>query len=176
LKTTALAKSIFYRALTPRWAHDPRSGEGAAITGGRFNPVGYAALYLASDPQTAIVEAQQSQLIVPPKTLCAFEISAASIIDFSQGFSGSPQPTQWSMWDCNWRKIWHLERQRPPSWELADDLISDGVAGLLFPSLRNRGGTNLVLFLGNLTGPDEVTVHDPDDDLPMDQSSWRSLP
>jgi len=173
LKTISLAGTLFYRALTPRWAHDPLSGEGAAITGGRFNPVGYAALYLASDPQTAIAEAQQSQLIVPPKTLCAYHVSAANITDFSQGFTGSPQLTEWNLWDCNWRKIWHIERARPPSWELADALISQGTGGLLFPSLRNPGGTNLVLFLGNLAAPDLVLVHDPGGDLPVDQSSWR---
>ncbi|WP_245275656.1 hypothetical protein [Mesorhizobium sp. LNHC229A00] len=44
--------------------------------------------------------------------------------------------------------------------------------GILFPSLRHAGGTNLVVFPANLVEGDKVTVHDPDHRLPHDQSSW----
>jgi RES domain-containing protein len=37
----------FYRALTPRWAYQPKSGAGAAAVGGRFNRPGIEARYLA---------------------------------------------------------------------------------------------------------------------------------
>lgn len=173
MRPVSLADACFYRALTPRWAHDPVSGEGAAITGGRFNPVGYAALYLSNDVETAIREAQQSLLIMPPKTICSYQVTIANVIDFSEGYTGQPQPIEWSMWDCNWRKIWNMEEQRPPSWELADDLISSGVGGLLFPSLRNKGGSNLVAFLGNFDDGDVINCNDPNADLPLDQSSWQ---
>lgn len=172
MKTLALANVCYYRALTPRWAHDPLSGEGAAITGGRFNPVGYAALYLADTPETAIAEAQQSQLIMPPRTLCSYQVSVSQVVDFSLGTTDRSQAAEWTMWDCNWRAIWHVDQQRPPSWDLADMLISDGIGGLIFPSLKNKGGTNLVVFLGNLSGSDLIGCNDPERDLPRDQSSW----
>ncbi len=172
MKQIALLNACYYRALTPRWFHEPLSGDGAATTGGRFNPVGYPALYLAASPETALAEARQSRLIMPPRTICSYRVTASNIIDFSEGFTGSPQPLDWSMWDCEWRDIWVLDKERPPSWELADQLISDGKQGLLFPSLRHPGGTNLVLFLPNMNPPDSVSVIDPNNDLPADQSSW----
>ncbi|WP_352672343.1 RES domain-containing protein [Mesorhizobium australicum] len=47
-----------------------------------------------------------------------------------------------------------------------------GLRGILFPSLRHAGGTNLVIFPANLVDGDHVAVHDPDHRLPHDQSSW----
>ncbi|MGV3552391.1 RES family NAD+ phosphorylase [Rhizobium sp.] len=46
-----------YRAHDPKWAFDPLSGEGAAIHGGRFNPRGVEALYLATSLEGAVLEA-----------------------------------------------------------------------------------------------------------------------
>ncbi|MFD2029125.1 RES family NAD+ phosphorylase [Ancylobacter dichloromethanicus] len=60
----------------------------------------------------------------------------------------------------------------PPSWKLADRVITAGLRGILFPSLRHAGGTNLVIFPANLFTDDTVMVHDPDHRLPQDQSSW----
>lgn len=48
-----------YPAHVPRWAFPPGSGDGAARHGGRFNPVGMAALYMSRRVETAWREAQQ---------------------------------------------------------------------------------------------------------------------
>nr|WP_245465103.1 MULTISPECIES: RES family NAD+ phosphorylase [unclassified Mesorhizobium] len=48
-------------------------------------------------------------------------------------------------------------------------MITAGLRGILFPSLRHAGGTNLVIFPANLVDGDHVAV--PDDRLPHDQSS-----
>lgn len=60
----------------------------------------------------------------------------------------------------------------PPSWKLADLVITAGIRGILFLSLRHAGGTILVIFPANLVEGDNITVHDPDHRLPQDQSSW----
>jgi len=52
---TSLVETVAYRVHQPRWAFDPISGAGAAAEGGRANRKGLHALYLALDPQTAIV-------------------------------------------------------------------------------------------------------------------------
>jgi len=65
-----------------------------------------------------------------------------------------------------------IEKKTPPSWKLADLVITAGLRGILFPSLRHTGGTNLVVFPANLAEGDHVEVHDPDDRLPRNQSSW----
>lgn len=74
---------------------------------------------------------------------------------------------------CDWKYIARIERRDPPTWRIGDALIGDGIKGLLFPSYRQPGGTNLVLFCANLGLDDHVVTHDPESKLPRDQSSWR---
>ncbi len=44
------------RMLAIRYQRDPWSGEGTRLHGGRWNPVGVPALYLATNHATAIAE------------------------------------------------------------------------------------------------------------------------
>lgn len=50
-------------------------------------------------------------------------------------------------------------------------VITAGLRGILLPTLRYGGGTNLVIFLADLVDGDHVAVPDPDHRLPQDQSS-----
>jgi hypothetical protein len=54
----------------------------------------------------------------------------------------------WQEWDCAWRKIARIDKKIPSSWKLADLVITAGLRGILFPSLRHAGGINLVIFPG----------------------------
>jgi RES domain-containing protein len=167
------AERIFYRYLTPRWSYLPLSGAGAATGGGRFNRPGIEALYLSTEPETAYAELKQGASIAPPATLAAYKVRADEIVDFSGDFDPATWSPDWASWNADWKHIARIERRIPPSWILADGVIAAGRRGLLFPSTRRPGGTNLVLFSANLTGGDALTVHDPHGDLPVDQSSWR---
>lgn len=51
-------------------------------------------------------------------------------------------------------RIARIDRKTPPSWKLANQVITAGLRGILFPSLRHAGGTNLVIFLANLVAGD----------------------
>lgn len=51
-----LGPTVAYRVHSPRWASAPTSGEGAARHGGRANRPGISALYLALEPETALLE------------------------------------------------------------------------------------------------------------------------
>jgi RES domain-containing protein len=164
--------AIFHRYLTPKWAYLPLSGAGAAIDGGRFNRPGVEALYLSRSAQTALEEYRQGASLTPPATLAAYKVSLASVADLSAGFDPELWGEAWAGWDCAWRRIARLDRRVPASWLLADTVITAGLGGILFPSLRHTGGTNLVVFPANLTDRDRLEVHDPDHRLPHDQSSW----
>ncbi|MGR7993527.1 RES family NAD+ phosphorylase [Xanthobacter sp. ZOL 2024] len=173
MKITCLGPDeIFHRYLTPKWAFVPTSGAGAAIDGGRFNRPGVEALYLSRAPQTALEEYRQGASITPPATLAAYTVALGEVADLSQGFDPSIWDDAWKDWDCAWRRIARIDEKVPPSWKLADRVITAGLRGILFPSLRHAGGTNLVIFPANLLADDTVMVHDPDHRLPRDQSSW----
>lgn len=161
----------FYRFLTPRWAHLPTSGSGAAQNGGRFNRPGVEALYLSREPETALAEYRQGSSLPPPGTLVAYRIDVAEIIDFSGGPENASDDF-WQDWDCDWKAIARLDGGVPRTWKIGDALIRTGRRGLLFPSIRRAGGTNLVVFCANLAGADRIEAHDPDNALPKNQSSW----
>ncbi|MEI9420556.1 RES family NAD+ phosphorylase [Mesorhizobium sp. Cs1299R1N1] len=131
------------------------------------------ALYLSRSTQTALDEYRQGGAsIVPPATLAAYKITLAEVADLSQGFDPDIWDDAWKEWDCAWRHIARIDKKIPPSWKLADMVITTGLRGILFPSLRHAGGTNLAIFPASLVDGDHVTVHDPEQRLPHDQSSW----
>lgn len=69
-----------YRAHNPRWSFDPTSGSGAAQYGGRFNPLGMAALYTSRRMETAWREAQQGfPFKAQPLTVCAYEVDCDDV-------------------------------------------------------------------------------------------------
>lgn len=173
MKTAAVGPGeVYHRYLTPKWAFMPTSGAGAAMDGGRFNRLGIEALYLSRSPQTALDEYRQGASITPPATLAAYEVTLGEVADLSEGFDPDHWDVAWAGWDCAWRQIARIDKKVPPSWTVADVVISKGLRGILFPSLRHAGGTNLVVFPANLTAGDSIVVHDPDQRLPRDQSSW----
>jgi RES domain-containing protein len=150
--------AIFHRFHSPDWAHLPISGAGAAVNGGRFNRPGTEALYLSVEPETALAEYRQGATITPPATLVAYAVDVDSVIDFSGGYVPATWPDEWADADCDWKYIARIERRDPPTWRIGDALIRDAMKGLLFPSYRRPGGTNLVLFSANLTENDRVAV------------------
>ena len=170
---TTLGLSHYYRYLTPKWAYLPLSGAGAARAGGRFNRPGVDALYLSTEPDTALAEYRQGSSLPNPATLAAYKVELADVVDLSAGYDPAQWSDAWTDWDCDWRWIARVEHKVPPSWRLGDEAIRSGAQGLLFPSTHRAGGTNLVVFSANLGTSDRIAVHDPDDMLPKDQRSWE---
>jgi RES domain-containing protein len=166
--------AIFYRVLSPKWAFLPSSGAGAAQNGGRFNRPGFETLYLAGDPTTALEEYRQGASIVPPGTLIAYRLDVAEVVDFSSGYDPAAWPRLWADHGCDWKFIARIERNDPPTWRIADELVRAGRRGLLYPSVRRPSGINLVLFCANLGSEARVEPHDPDHRLPRDQRSWTT--
>jgi len=164
--------AIFHRYHSPDWAHLPTSGAGAAVNGGRFNRPGIEALYLSVEPETALAEYRQGASITPPATLVAYHVDVDGIIDLSGGYDPASWPAEWAEIGCDWKYIARIEQHDPPTWLIGDGLIRGGARGLLFPSFRHAGGTDLVLFSANL-GPDCcIEPHDPAAKLPKNRSSW----
>ena len=157
----------------PKWASQPLSGAGAAKQGGRLNRPGVHALYLAAHANTALGEYTQKEMLMPPSTLVAYRVCLGSVVDFRSGFDPAHWTSEWQDLTCNWREDALLHRVDPPSRDLADFAISKGHRGILYPSQLVVGGVNLVVFLDHLKDGDAISVHDPDNSLPSDASSWK---
>jgi len=164
-----------YRAHNPRWSFRPLSGDGAAIHGGRFNPVGIPALYLALDPMTAIKEANQGLARkFEPCVLCTYEVDSDDVIDLGSEAGRRAQGVDEGQLSAGWYAYIAAGTQ-PPQWKLASDLLARGAAGAIVPSYA-PGATaserNLVLWRWGPKRPYKIEVFDPSGRLPKNQLSW----
>ena len=158
-----------WRGHDPRWAHDPLSGRGAAITGGRLNHPGEPALYLALSPETAIREVQAGFAHrFQPLTLCAYEVRASRIADLRNAAVMTGLGLEPAAPPCDWR-LDVAEAREPASWRLTDALRGAGAQGVLVPSYAagaGPGNLNLVLWSWNKPEGAEVAVIDDHGRLP----------
>lgn len=165
-----------YRAHDPRWSFAPLSGAGAAVHGGRFNPKGVPALYLALTIMTAIKEINQGfARKIEPCVLCSYDVDCDDIVDLRAAAGRRAAKVTMDELACPW----FAEAARgvePASWRLARRLIDAGRAGVLVPSFApgaTEDDANLVLWKWSARLPHKVDVHDPSGRLPKDQLSWR---
>jgi RES domain-containing protein len=121
----------------------PFSGEGARLYGGRWNPPGVPALYLATDHASAVAEFYQG--LAKPGTLAPYQIDASRIADLTDGKGGPADPAVEHGLTANW-KLMTGNKIEPPTWRIVADLLAADAEGALVPSVQNRGGTNLVLW------------------------------
>lgn len=162
--------TIAYRVHTPRWAHAPLSGAGAASHGGRANRPGVAALYLSLELETALAEYRQLSPLMPPGLMVSYTMQLGPVIDLGSGIDGGWDPL-WHDFHCDWRALHFDKAVEPPSWVLGDIALAAGAKGILFSSVLTTG-INLVLYTEQLDATDILDVYDPDGGLPRDQRSW----
>ena len=112
-------RGLAWRAHDPRWSFKPLSGDGAAIHGGRFNPKGTPALYVALDPMTAIKEAAQGfARKFEPLVLCTYEIDCDDVVDLRAEAGRQSAGIAEEDMACAWFAEAAAGRE-PPSWRLA---------------------------------------------------------
>lgn len=166
------AGTLLYRGHTPEWASRPTSGAGAARKGGRFNREGVEALYLSMDAVTALQEYQQTSPFLPPCTICSYTVSLRNLVDLRQLSQGDPWDDLWHSWQEDWRHLRFDLHIEPPTWVLSDMVLAAGHTGIVFPSMVNPGGVNVVVFNERIKGDNRIDVNDPEHRLPIDRSSW----
>lgn len=166
-----------WRAHHPRWSWAPLSGEGAALKGGRFNPVGVPALYLALSLEGMWVEMGHGFAHrLDPLTVCAYEVDMDGITDLRSEEAREAAGAALADMACPWA-LDRAEGRRPASWVLAQRLIATGASGILVPSFAKGArpdAANLVLWRWGPEPPHKVTVHDPSGRLPKNDLSWRA--
>lgn len=157
-------RGILYRAISPRYARTPLSGDGAALYGGRFNRMGMSALYTSMDLMTCLYEANQTGGFYPA-TLVAYDAHFTNLIHFSD-LSPAHTATLTSSDD------WRTEMNRlgsAPSQDMAFALSESGFDGMIVPSFEPRAaktnGRNLVLWRWGADLPAQIKVIDPENRL-----------
>lgn len=104
--------------------------------------------------------------------MCSYIANLNNLVDLRQLHDGEPWDALWLDWREDWRHLkldLHIE---PPSWVLGDMVLANDHTGIVFPSLANQEGTNVVIFTDHFIGDNSIKVLDPDRKLPHDQSSW----
>ncbi len=164
-----------YRGHDPAWSFTPLSGEGAAITGGRFNRKGEPTLYLSLDIMTAVGECTQGfSHRLQPLTMCEYDVDCEDIADLRDEAGRGSHDLSWDDLACGWLS-WQYARRDAPSWLVVDRLKADGYSGILVPSFvpgATRTNQNLVLWRWGPDLPHQVVVYDPGGRLPHNQLSW----
>jgi RES domain-containing protein len=169
-------QSIFYRGHDPQWAFTPLSGDGAAIAGGRFNPIGVPALYLAATIDTMIVEITNGFAHrMEPLTVVNYDVDVSDIIDLRTDDGRRAADVELADMSCAWR-LELVNGREPASWRIANRLRQTA-AGILVPSFANGARAdmhNLVLWTWGPDLPCRVTAYDPSGRLPKSQLSWNT--
>jgi RES domain-containing protein len=164
-----------YRGHDPYWSFAPTSGEGARLTGGRFNRKGEATLYLSLDAVTAVMEITQGFTNrLPPITLCEYDIDCADIADLRDETSQAAHNIKSADMACGWMSH-QLSGRIAPSQAIAKTLRGRGFTGAIVPSYvpgATADDINLVLWKWGPDLPHKISVFDPGSRLPKNQRSW----
>lgn len=127
-------QGFLYRAITPRYAAEPLSGEGARRFGGRFNAKGRPALYLACDVMTALNEANQIGHL-QPTTVVSYQADISPLFDCRDaGALAAAGLEAEKLFALGWRDEMRAG-QLSASQQAAEALAAKGYAGLIYPSL-----------------------------------------
>ena len=164
-----------YRAHDPAWSFTPLSGQGAAVTGGRFNRKGEPTLYLSLDVMTSFGESTQGfTKRLQPLTMCEYEIACEDVVDLRDDKARAASAVDRAELACAWLAF-QLAGKQAPSWDVADRFKAAGHSGMLVPSFvpgATDANVNLVLWRWGPDPPCKVDVFDPTGRLPENQLSW----
>jgi len=152
ISRAAPIKGLFFRSVEYRYMDpvDVLSGAGARTYGGRFAPIGTRAVYLSATDSGASKEVTsrkarlggvgQISIDKYPRVVYAVAVDLRKVLDLSA--LGSSQEAEAVRTTC-------LDRNDlRPSMELARELNSAGIQGLVFPSVVGSED-NLVVYRAN---------------------------
>ena len=130
----------WFRVLKPQFAHEPLSGTGAQLMGGRYNRKGTPALYLSADPQTAYAEYTQN-LYDRPGLMCSYDVDVGPAVDLTDSSVLGRYGVSEAQLAGGWIGVPDFLGQL-----LSERLVAEGIAAAIYPSSQRSGGRNVVIW------------------------------
>ena len=118
-----------------------------------------SAIYLATDPMTAVREYNQDFQFLPV-TLAQYRLTDARIAELNAPELLAAYGTDAAIHTVPWRAI-ALQGKEPLQWPLVDALISDGWHGAEYPSAITPAGRCIVLWSWNQKGAPRLALFGP---------------
>jgi RES domain-containing protein len=157
-----------YRAAAPQWSrsHDLFSGEGARRIGGRWNPPGIRAAYVALSPEAALAEqlAQGRRAGIPdahalPSVVSWGDARLSRVLALSdRALVRQLETTLRALLASDWPRENAAGREALPQ-AIGRAARESGWEALLVPSAAVRGAENLVVFPDRLVLGSRCTPH-----------------
>jgi len=160
-------EGVMFRSCAPRYAKEPDvlRGEGSRRLGGRWNPIGLAALYMSLTPEVAMSETLAHHryygLAVEaamPRVFVAIEVGLRSVVDLRS-------PLVLRRLGLVTRELLHVDWRReirmgrvPRTQAIGATVHAAGCEGVVVPSAAIKG-SNLVVFPDRLVAPSFVRLH-----------------
>lgn len=166
----ALSESgVAYRIVHAKYAASTLSSIGSLKFGGRYNPPqAFEALYLASNPVTAlqevnaVVQTEDGLLGVkgPPRILLSVDYQLQAILDICHPENQSVLETNLSELIAPWRPL-NAEGQMALTQMLGTAAYNlQSIEALKVPSARDPNTNNLVVFVNRLSDNSFLRVYD----------------
>jgi RES domain-containing protein len=83
---------LVYRLLQAAYRHDPLSGQGAALYGGRWNPKGFSLLYTTESPALSLLEVL---VHINPKHIPEYYLVTLEVPDSKRSYRLDELPNGW---------------------------------------------------------------------------------
>lgn len=83
---------VVYRLLQAAYRHEPLSGQGAALYGGRWNPKGLSLLYTTESPALSLLEVL---VHINPKRIPAYYLVTIEVPDSVHSYKEEELPANW---------------------------------------------------------------------------------
>lgn len=147
---------------------DPLSTEGSRLIGGRFNPAGLPALYLAGSPAFAVAEALEladtyGVTRFNPRLLISVDVELSAVLDLtSAGNLG-----RIGLAAAELLADWRAGSDASATQRVGEQASRAGVEAILFPSRIEPSVSNLCVFRENLVAASRLTVNGYDDVWPL---------
>ncbi len=169
--TAAAFTATAFRSSTPKYANDPDllSGVGSKLHGGRWNPIGVAAVYASLTPETAMAEAlaHNRYFGIPiedamPRTFVAIEVTLQAVLDLRLGSVRQRlKVSRNRLLAVDWRV--EVRAGREPITQAIGRVAAEiGIEGMIVPSAADTNGHNLLIFPGNLAPGSHIRILHPD--------------